>query len=50
LFGLFQFPTNYLFGLFLFCIFVDYVLPGKTNILLLGVKAGVQGGMKSLWE
>jgi hypothetical protein len=31
-------------------IFVDYVLPSKTNILPLEVKAGVQGGMKSLWE
>lgn len=29
---------------------VDYVLPDKTNILPLEVKAGVQGGMKSLWE
>ncbi|MBP3285506.1 MAG: hypothetical protein J6M15_01000 [Prevotella sp.] len=29
---------------------MDYVLPGKTNILPLEVKAGVQGGMKSLWE
>ena len=29
---------------------VDYVLPGGTNILPFEVKAGVQGGMKSLWD
>ena len=29
---------------------VDYVLPHETNILPFEVKAGVQGGMKSLWD
>ena len=29
---------------------VDYVLPNETNILPFEVKAGVQGGMKSLWD
>ena len=29
---------------------VDYVLPSETHILPFEVKAGVQGGMKSLWE
>ncbi len=29
---------------------VDYVLPHKTYILPFEVKAGVQGGMKSLWD
>lgn len=29
---------------------VDYVLPKETHILPLEVKAGVQGGMKSLWD
>ena len=28
---------------------VDYVLPNETQILPVEVKAGVQGGMKSLW-
>ena len=28
---------------------VDYVLPNETHILPVEVKAGVQGGMKSLW-
>ena len=28
----------------------DYVLPHETNILPFKVKAGVQGGMKSLWD
>ena len=29
---------------------VDYVLPHETKILPFEVKAGVQGGMKSLWD
>ena len=29
---------------------VDYVLSSGTNILPFKVKAGVQGGMKSLWD
>jgi hypothetical protein len=29
---------------------VDYVLSSGTNILPFEVKAGVQGGMKSLWD
>ena len=29
---------------------VDYVLSNGTNILPFEVKAGVQGGMKSLWD
>ena len=29
---------------------VDYVLPAATHILPFEVKAGVQGGMKSLWD
>lgn len=29
---------------------IDYVLPIKSHIVPMEVKAGVQGGMKSLWE
>ncbi len=29
---------------------VDYVLPNETHILPFEVKAGIQGGMKSLWD
>lgn len=29
---------------------IDYVLPHQSKVLPLEVKAGVQGGMKSLWE
>ena len=29
---------------------VDYVLPRDMQVLPFEVKAGVQGGMKSLWE
>lgn len=58
-----QISAIYLFGKFYFVIFIteiqqftnslaeiDYLLPSHLNILPIEVKAGNQGGMKSLWS
>lgn len=57
LFGFYQNYVNYLFGFYqkvadyLFVnTEIDYLLTLQSRIVPMEVKAGVQGGMKSLWE